>query len=177
MSKSFRDSEGRQWDVEVDVVTIKRVRDSLGVNLLELATEESKLPERFNDPVFCVDVLYTLCRDQADKRNVSDEKFGRSLTIDAIEEASDALMEGVIDFFRRDVRAAYRKVLDATRKVRAAHAKKLTEAMEAPDFDRMLEAKIENLLHPENSLMRSSNDVINLQESPASNQTDTPTQS
>lgn len=161
MSKTFRDSENRQWDIAIDVVTIKRVRDALDVNLLELANEESKLPERFNDPVFCVDVLYVLCRDQADSHNIDDIAFGRALTMDAIEEASDALMEGVVDFFRRDVRIAYRKVLDATRKVRKAQAKKLTETMESPDFDRMLEAQIENLLHPENSLTRSSNDATN----------------
>lgn len=175
MSKTFRDSENRQWDIAIDVVTIKRVRDALDVNLLELANEESKLPERFNDPVFCVDVLYVLCRDQADSHNIDDIAFGRALTMDAIEEASDALMEGVVDFFRRDVRIAYRKVLDATRKVRKAQAKKLTETMESPDFDRMLEAKIENLLHPENSLTHSSKNVTNSPELPESILEGTPT--
>jgi len=176
VSKSFRDSENLQWDIAVDVVTIKRVRDALDVNLLELANEESKLPERFNDPVFCVDVLYVLCRDQADSRNIDDIAFGRALTMDAIEEASDALMEGVVDFFRRDVRIAYRKVLDATRRVRKAQAKKLMEAMESPDLDRMLEAKIESLLHPEKSPTPLSSDATNSPDSPELIQENTPTQ-
>jgi hypothetical protein len=46
----FADNAGRQWEPEINVVTIGRVRDRLKINLLELVLPNSTLPERLSDP-------------------------------------------------------------------------------------------------------------------------------
>ena len=41
--KTFTDTAGRAWDVVVNVDTIKRVRDLLGVNLLDIVEPDNDL--------------------------------------------------------------------------------------------------------------------------------------
>jgi hypothetical protein len=66
--------------------------------------------------VLLVDVLYAVCKEEADSRNVSDEEFGRSMAGDAIEFATAALLDEIIDFFPEAKRKVFRRILDATRR-------------------------------------------------------------
>ena len=46
-----------------------------------------------------MDVLYVACKDQADAAGVTDEQFGRAMGGDAIEAATAALLDDLVDFF------------------------------------------------------------------------------
>lgn len=115
--RTFVDAAGRTWTVAINVDAIKRVRGVLEVNLLEIV--EGKLLERLiRDPVLLCDIVYVVCKPQADQANVSDEEFGRAMAGDAIENATTALVEELVSFSPnpRD-RAMLRKVLEATYRV------------------------------------------------------------
>ena len=115
--KLFKDNAGREWTITINVSAIKRVRDLLKVDLLEIV--DGKLLERLiRDPVLLCDVVYAACKPDADKQNITDEEFGRAMVGDAIEMATKALLEEITDFFpcARD-RANLRKVLDQTWRV------------------------------------------------------------
>ena len=117
---SFRDNAGRTWTVAVNVAAVKRVRGLVNIDLYKLVDDGFEpLAELVSDPVQLADVLYCLCKDEADANKVSDEDFGRGLAGDAITLAADAFVEELIDFFP-DARAreGLRKVLAAGRKVR-----------------------------------------------------------
>lgn len=115
--KTFNDNAGRSWNVEVNVATIKRVRGLTQVNLLEII-EGTLIEKLVRDPVLLCDVIYAICKPQADERNVSDEEFGRAMAGDAIEHATAALLEELVSFCPspRD-RKNLGRVLEATRKV------------------------------------------------------------
>jgi len=90
--KTFTDNAGRTWTVAINVDAIKRVRDLLEVDLLEVL--DGKLIEKlYRDPVLLCDVVYTACKPEADARSVTDEDFGRAMAGDAIEHAAKALLE------------------------------------------------------------------------------------
>ena len=75
--RTFTDNTGRAWTIAINVDAIKRVKALAKVNLLEAV--EGKLIERLvSDPVLLCDVVYTLCKPQADQLDVSDEDFGRA---------------------------------------------------------------------------------------------------
>jgi len=96
------------------VDAIKRVRGLVDVDLLEVV--EGKLIERFiRDPILLCDVVYAVCKPEADSRSVSDEDFGRSMAGDAIEQATKALLEELVNFSPspRD-RANLQRVLETT---------------------------------------------------------------
>src|SRR3989337_2952553 len=65
-----------------------------------------------------VDVLYCLCKPQADILKVTDEDFGRAMFGDAILNAHTAFIEELADFFpSARQRAAIRKVIGKTNQV------------------------------------------------------------
>jgi hypothetical protein len=79
------------------VDAIKRVKGLLDVNLLESRRRHA---DRAVDPrpVLLCDVIYVVCKPQADEQNVSDEDFGRAMAGDAIEHATRALLEELVGF-------------------------------------------------------------------------------
>lgn len=117
--KTFRDNAGREWLVEVNGTTAKRVRGLLGVNLFALVDDGfAGLGRLLADPIDFLDVLYVLCKPEADARGISDEDFGRAMGGDALGAASDAFLAEYTDFFPdRRKREALRKVLSKGREV------------------------------------------------------------
>jgi hypothetical protein len=102
--KPFTDSQGRTWNVTINVSAIKRVRDVLAVDLLDVANGDL-LSRLADDPCVLVDVLYVLCKPDADAKGVTDEDFGRGMVGGALDEASSALMKELLDFFPSALRA------------------------------------------------------------------------
>ena len=95
--KTFKDNAGRTWTVSVDVDAIRRVRTALKVNLT--STDFGAVLEQIlSDPVLLCDVLYVICKPEADRQKVSDEDFGRAMAGDAIEHATGALLEELANF-------------------------------------------------------------------------------
>ncbi len=117
--KTFTDNAGRTWTVTINVDAIKRVRTLVQVNLLDVLDDGCKLlAELHDDPVLLVDVLYCVCKPEADTQNVSDEEFGRAMSGDAILQASTALLEELSDFFpNARQRAAMKDLLKKTETV------------------------------------------------------------
>jgi hypothetical protein len=107
---TFADNKSRTWALSLDVASLKRVRDMLGVDLRFAAFGGPLLLRLADDAELLVNVLYVLCKDQADTRGVSDEDFGRGLVGEAIAAATNALVMALADFMpparRRVVLAA-----------------------------------------------------------------------
>jgi len=137
--KAFTDNAGRTWTIAINVDAIKRVRGMLDVNLLEIV--EGTLIERLiRDPVLLCDVVYAVCKPEADEKGISDEEFGRAMAGDAIEHATKALLEELVGFSPspRD-RANLQRVLETTWKV-MDRARDLIEArLESGELDRVVE--------------------------------------
>lgn len=150
--KTFIDNAERTWSLSVNVAAIKRVRAFCDINLLDIITLDSEnkpdagLLERLSsDPVLLVDVLYAVCKPEADARNVSDEAFGQAMSGDSIELATRALLEEIVDFFPQGKRRVFQKVLTATRRFEEATAKKLQELMDSGEIDRALDSELRKL--------------------------------
>lgn len=161
--KSFTDNTGRAWLVNVNVGTIKRVRALCGVDLANIISIESgrkpkiELLERLaSDPVLLADVLYAVCKEEADSRNVSDEEFGRSMAGDAIEFATAALLDEIIDFFPEAKRKVFRRILDATRRFETKTKEALSTLLADPKLDVRIDAALEKLTTSSSNLPESA---------------------
>lgn len=133
----FKDNAGRAWTIAIHVAAVKRVRGLLGLDLYSLVDDRFQgLGKLLADPVALVDVLYVLCKDEADRLGVADEDFGRAMAGDAIEHASTAFLEELTDFFPDPrVRAGMRKVIEAGRKVRESLMTHLETGLDRIDPD------------------------------------------
>jgi len=103
MSRKFVDNAGNTWAVKLDVWTIKRVRDVLDVDLLDLGDPDQPVKDQLlirlvSDPVLLVDVLYVILQPAAESANVTDEDFGRAMAGDSIDLATKVLLEELTDF-------------------------------------------------------------------------------
>ena len=98
-----------------------------------------------SDPVLLVDVLYAVCKPEADAQNVSDEDFGRAMAGDAIEHATTALLDEVIDFFPQAKRKVFNKILGASRRFEAKSKEALTALLDDPEFDAKIDQALEQL--------------------------------
>ena len=117
--RTFKDAEGRLWEVAINVAAVKRCRGLLGVDLFGLIDEKLEgLGNLLGDPVALVDVLYVLVKGQADALGITDEQFGAGLGGDTITAATEAFMGELIDFFPNGKqRAALLRVWNAMQTV------------------------------------------------------------
>ncbi|SRR5579875_2123134 len=135
---TFTDNAGRVWTIAVNVATIKRVQGLLKVNLYKLLDDNFKgLGELLGDIIQLVDVLYCLCKEEAEARKVSDEDFGRAMFGDVIHQATEAFLEELIDFFPDPkVRRSLRKIIAESRRVRGRMLDRAEQVLEGFDADR-----------------------------------------
>jgi hypothetical protein len=132
--QTFRDNAGRTWAVSVDVAAIKRVRALAGFDLLSVV--DGKAVDRLiADPVLLCDVLCAACRPEAERLGVTDEDFGRAMAGDAIDHATQALLEELVSFCpnprdRKRLRKFVTTMWTTMEKARDVLERKLDERLE-----------------------------------------------
>lgn len=148
--KTFVDNAGRTWTVAINVDAVKRVRDLAHVNLLEVI--EGKLLEKLiGDPVLLCDVIYSVCKPEADTKSITDVDFGRAMGGDAIDGATTALLEELVDFFPQGRRRVLSKALEKLRKFETAALEAVQVRLESPELEQRMAkelADLEALLPP-----------------------------
>lgn len=134
---SFKDTAGRAWTISIHVTAVRRCRALVDVDLYKLVDAKFEgLGKLLSDPCSLVDVLYVLCKDEADKLGVSDEDFGRGLGGDSLELASNAFLEELIDFFPdARIRAGIKRVIEKGRDLGDRIAKLSMMKLDALDLD------------------------------------------
>ena len=95
--------------------------------------------------VLVADVIYCVCKPEADAKDVSDEDFGRAMAGDAIDHATTALLEELVDFFPQARRDLLRKALAKLDKLQSLAFRAVSERLESPELDRRLEAELARL--------------------------------
>ena len=139
--KTFNDNSGRVWSVSLNVDAIKRVRTLVDVDLMQAVG--GKLLERLTtDPVLLCDVLYAVCKAEADAKNVTDEEFGRALAGDAIDAATTALLEELVDFFPQAKRRVLGKAMGKLKTLQARALEVAEKRLDSPELEREIEAAL-----------------------------------
>ena len=144
--RTFKDNAGRTWSVTLNVLQMKRIRAHLGIDLVNVITLDAggkvkvDLVDRIaNDPCLLVDILWVCVEDEAKAAGVTDEEFGRALAGDAIDEATKALLDELVDFFPGARRLFLKKAVDLARKYTAETKDALAKALEDPELERRVE--------------------------------------
>jgi len=141
--KTFKDNAGRLWQVEITTDTVKRVHGLLGVHLA-IETLSGDLMDRLvDDPVLLCDVLYAVCKPQADEAGVSDEDFGRAMAGDVIAQATDALLEELVGFFPQGRREVVAQALAKSRKLRGIAIDWATKRLAGDEIESELKRRLE----------------------------------
>lgn len=145
---TFTDTAGRAWTVELNIAAVKRVRSLTGTDLLEVLG--GKLIDRLiSDPVLLVDVLFAVLKPEADAKGVGDEDFGRGMAGDAIDQATQALLQAIVSFCPSPKdRAALGRVLEATNKALDRARDVVTARLDGGELDRAVELALREVVPP-----------------------------
>lgn len=162
---AITDNNGQTWTLSMNVNTLRRVKSLCGVNLTEIVTIEpgkqpntALLEQLASDPILLVDVLYAVVKPEADAKGITDEAFGAAMVGDAIEQAVNALLDEVINFFPSPKRKVLTRLIQAGRRFAKKQEEALTELLESPTLDEAIES----------ALTESSDSVTNSAESSGS---------
>ena len=97
--REFSDSEGKKWTIALTIGVAKRVKDLIGVDLLDLHNGEPPMITRLGTEIILViDVVCACVRPQLAAADMSDEDFAARLGGAAAKAAVDAFFEELADF-------------------------------------------------------------------------------
>jgi len=139
--KTFKDCNGREWEVAINITTLRRVRDTLDIDLLKITGGEM-LPQVVSDPYLLVNIIYVLCSDQAEEAGICDEDFGRAMAGDAIDEATKALLDELVNFSPSLRRPLLTKAMTKMNEVEKRAVELASTKLDSPE----MEAEIEKAL-------------------------------
>ena len=136
----FTDLENREWEVSITVGVIRKVRQKLSIDLADAfdfdtagRAKTDVLKKIAEDPVLLIDVLYCICEEQANARNVSDTAFGELFsTGEMIEGATNALLQGLLRFLPPAKRLAMEKILQIANRNMEKMQEESRKALEDP---------------------------------------------
>jgi hypothetical protein len=152
--KTFQDNAGRTWTIAVNIAATKRVKSLAGVNLMD-AINGDLLENLATDPVLLCDVIYAICKAEADAQNVTDEQFGQAMAGDAIEHATVALLEELVDFFPEAKRRVLRKVVKKFKQTEKQANETAEKYLDSPVFDKKIEGILKDITDLSGSLPES----------------------
>lgn len=116
-ARVFTTTDGTKFTLPVNMLTVKRVRELCGVDVLDIFGASGQLSGYINDNVKLVEVICAVVRPQLKELDWSDEEFFGRCKGDALARATDLLCDEVTDFFPEPRKGLVKQALA---KVRAA---------------------------------------------------------
>lgn len=112
--KCFKDSDGRQWYVKLNLDTLERVEAATGVALDDIASANPASVVAISSAVMLGKVLWSIVEPDATKRGVSREQFFEAMGGDEIDAARKVLLDEQIFFSPPAWREPLRLAIEAT---------------------------------------------------------------
>lgn len=141
--KTFCDSQGRTWVLQITIGAIKRVQGLCDVNLAKLMDGEPPLLTRLEaDLELLCNVIWALVKPSADQQQITDHEFGAALGGEAILAAHDAFWSELADFFQGLRRTELVKAIEKQRAMVAAAVRAADARIEALDVEALVRSTL-----------------------------------
>ena len=124
----FKDVDNNEWVIQLDTHMARSLRKELGVDLLNL--DEETISKLSSDTETLVDIISFICTDQIKSKDMDERKFAQCMVNDALDNASEALMQELVFISRRSRREIVAK---AWEKIKAAEELMTARAMDMLD--------------------------------------------
>ena len=140
---TFKTLDGKQWLVEVNYLTVKRVRDLCAVNVLDICNlDKESLSGWVADDLKVLEVICAVVRPQLASLDMADEEFFAACDGGVLKEAVERLVDQVSDFFQEPRKGLVKKVIQKLRetekKMETAAAAAIEKALQS-DFEAALQ--------------------------------------
>jgi len=114
----FKDKNGQEWTVSLDPVIADEIEQKHKIQIVNL--QEDPLLKLRTDPMTAVAVLYLICQDQVNQKDMTPAQFAKCLPFPP-DEWLKAIEESIVSFFPtgrashvREVLTSYANMADKT---------------------------------------------------------------
>ena len=139
----FKDNNGLEWEIELNIAVVKKIRNELEVDLNALT--EGQMADITTKPETLVDIISVICTPQIVKRELDEYSFANCMIGEAIDNAYEALVKELIFISRHNQRQVVARAWETVQKA----DKKLTSAqlrmLESPEMDQKINKMIQGV--------------------------------
>ena len=155
--QSFKDKNGKNWDIELKIGTAIKLKSRFGLDVDQVLMPDDKsntsaIEKITTDIEYLFNIIYTFCEKQCREAAISQEDFAELFDAAAIDSAINAFLEEIINFSR----PAKKKILQEMNRIRKDVQKKAGEKVEKIISSQEFRDEIEKAL---------TNSFLNVQES------------
>lgn len=144
--KTFQDNKNQEWQIALTYASVKRVKDLLDIDLTKAMEGD---PPMFRvvqeDLLLLCNILYVVCKPQADAKGITDEQFGELLGDVQIFAASNAFYAEWVGFFRNLQRPESATMLEKQRSLMTRAYAKVNQELSSPKVDQLLEHALDQV--------------------------------
>lgn len=137
---TFYDREQTAWIIVLDFGLLRRIKRELSVDLLRVVDDPQSLEQLGENIETLVNVVWLCVETQAEKMNLTDEDFGSRLDGEAIDQATRALLEALVDFFPSNRRPILRKLIEKTTAIETATLAAINQAIDDGAIEKAMAA-------------------------------------
>lgn len=175
---SFKDKDGREWELVMDAPAIQRIREKSGNPQFMVIKDEKQLQEMAidleSDPLLRCLVIYELCKPQREKRDLSEEQFYFEVLghPEAIDAATDALAQVLVSFTPRRMRGLLQVFAEQDRRQQEAIEKVAAKISDPKLMEELMASLESNIESRTRAILTQLSSATASPDSSASNQTD-----
>lgn len=141
---SFTDTRGEKWNIAVNFGTAHKLKQELDIDLLSHLKEPKEamffMASLGDDPFKLGQIIYTLSKPEKEGLTVDD--LFSALDQEKAEEAYQAFMEAVIDFFPTRLRAQLKKLYGKSMALQEERMEQALQKVEASIDSPEMDAKL-----------------------------------
>lgn len=107
----IKDLKGREWELQITVGTVKRVRSYCDLDLYNIG-DSGFIKIIIDEPIKLIEMFWTIFEDQAKAKEIDEKEFCEGWAGDIIDEATKIFLDELIEFFPEKKRQPARKLLE-----------------------------------------------------------------
>jgi len=156
--QKFKDTQGKEWVIEINAGTFRHVKREIGVDLADCLALENNLIDRMGlDLCLLIDLIQTICQSQWEAQGLNGEEFVSRLNGEAIDTAGDGIIQALIDFFPPSRSGPLRKVATVRKRVKERATAKADQLLESLT-DEKIDQAVDTILNGSGALSSNSPD-------------------
>lgn len=150
--KIFKDANNKDWTIDINLDARNQVKERVKIvedgnevpfDLLDVkAAQRIAVIGDLQDAATVGQVLWALCREQAEKASIDERGFYRAIKGDVWDDACAALKAELVDFFPKDRRALLASAMIKAEQVRAMLIERSTAKLSSGEIEAEAQAML-----------------------------------
>lgn len=136
--QTFKDEQGRTWNLKATVNAIQRIKDQAEVDLLRLLDDKEIVGEAISNPVTFVAMLWSWCEPQANTHGVSPEQFGELIYGETFDAALTAFQLELPNFFPQHRRIMVEQMIRRTLQAEEMAGQRMTTLLQSDKVEQAM---------------------------------------